>query len=190
VTSRIINQLIHFNAAGDELRRVQLPDDAAPWHAVESPTGTFIVSNRNRQLQQNQIIEVNTAGKVLRQFSRSHLPSDSASVAPHVGVDSHGNVFAADSHRILLLDAHLGLRRVIVDEHQFNYRQPRRLSYIEQSGQLFVVLYSRVVDFDVLCLKQSATGGHISAITGHLSQASEDSSVHRVIFEHTTIVTD
>ena len=30
----------------------------------------------------------------------------------------------------------------------------------------------------------------ISAITGHLSQASEDSSVHRVIFEHTTIVTD
>jgi len=31
-------------------------------------------------------------------------------------------------------------------------------------------------------LEQSATGGHISAITGHLSQASEDSSVHRVIF--------
>ena len=39
-------------------------------------------------------------------------------------------------------------------------------------------------------LEQSATRGHISAITGHLSQASEDSSVHRVIFEHTTIVTD
>ena len=39
-------------------------------------------------------------------------------------------------------------------------------------------------------LEQPATGGHISAITGHLSQASEDSSVHRVIFEHTTIVTD
>jgi len=29
-----------------------------------------------------------------------------------------------------------------------------------------------------------------STITGHLSQASEDSSVHRVIFEHTSIVTD
>ena len=28
------------------------------------------------------------------------------------------------------------------------------------------------------------------SFTGHLSQASEDSSVHRVIFEHTTIVTD
>ena len=39
-------------------------------------------------------------------------------------------------------------------------------------------------------LEQSATGGHISAITEHLSQASEDSSVHRVIFEHTAIVTD
>ena len=37
-----------------------------------------------------------------------------------------------------------------------------------------------------------ATGGHISAITGHLSQASEDSPVHHVcvIFERTTIVTD
>ena len=39
-------------------------------------------------------------------------------------------------------------------------------------------------------LEQSATGGHISVITGHISQASEDSSVHRVTFEHTTIVTD
>ena len=41
VTSRHTRQLIQFDEVGDELRRVQLPDDMVPVHAVESPTGTF-----------------------------------------------------------------------------------------------------------------------------------------------------
>ena len=62
-------QLRQFDADGDELRRVQLPDHMEPWHAVESPTGTFIVSLYNTQLEQYQVVEVNTGGEVLRQFS-------------------------------------------------------------------------------------------------------------------------
>jgi len=151
VTLRDTPQLIQFDEVGDELRRVQLPDDMDPWHAVESPTGTFIVSRYNEQL--GHVSEVNTGGEVLRQFSGSHLPS--LRVTPRVAVDSHGNILVADGYnrRILLLDAQLTLLRVVVDQHQLNYEQPLRLCYIEQSGQLLVGLYKRggVEVFDVVC---------------------------------------
>ena len=110
---------------------------------MESPTETFIVSLYNTQLEQHQVVEVNTGGEVLRQFSDSRLPSLGAT--RHVAVDSHGNIFVADedNRRILLLDVvddHLSLRRVIIDEHQLDYKEPRRLCYREQSKQLLVVL--------------------------------------------------
>jgi len=149
MTSRYPHQLIQFDEVGDELRRVQLPDDMDPWHAVESPTGTFIVSRYNYQLKQGHVSEVNTGGEVLRQFSGSHL---SPLRTPHVAVDSHGNILVADqdNSRILLLDDHLTLLRVIIDKHQLNDKSPDRLCYIEQSGQLLVVLSGDVEVFDVL----------------------------------------
>jgi len=143
-------QLIQFDEVGDELRRVQLPDDMEPWHAVESPTGTFIVSRYNEQLDQGHVSEVNTGGEVLRQFSGSHLLS--LRRTPRVAVDSHGNILVADQYnrRILLLDDHLTLLRVIIDKHQLN-KWPQCLCYIEQSGQLLVALWGGVDVFDVLC---------------------------------------
>jgi len=144
-------QLMQFDADGNELSRVDLPDDMLPRHAVESPTGTFIVGHHNTQLKQRQVSEVNTGGEVLRQFTGSRLLS--LSEPTHVAVDSHGNIFVAesDNRRILLLDAHLTLRRIILDEHQLNYKQPRRLCYREQSGQLLVGFNEPVVSvFDVV----------------------------------------
>jgi len=154
-TPRDTYQLIQFNADGNELRRVQLPHHMEPLHAVESPTGTFIVSLYNTQLMQHQVVEVNTRGVVLRQFSGSRLPS--LGITEHVAVDSRGNIFVADQHNrhILLLDDHLSLRRVIIDEHQLNYEGPKRLCYREDKGQLLVALYDikhkAVSVFDVLC---------------------------------------
>jgi len=138
VTSRDTKQLRQFDAVGDELRRVDLPRDMEPLHAVESPTGTFIVSHRDTQLKHDQVSEVNTGGQVLRQFSGSRLIP--LGVTPHIAVDSQGNTFVADHDNgcILLLDSKLTLRRVIIDEHQLNYKQPRRLCYSEHSGQLLV----------------------------------------------------
>ena len=154
VTSWHTRQLRQFDADGDELRRVQPPDHMEPRHAVESPTGTFIVSLYNKQLKQCQVVEVNTGGEVLRQFSGSRLASLGATL--HIAVDSHGNIFVADSvnRHILLLDDHLSLRRVIIDEHQLNYEEPPwRLCYREDKGQLLVGFYdSRAVAvFDVIC---------------------------------------
>ena len=151
VTSRDTRQLRQFDADGDELRRVQLPDHMEPHHAVESPTGTFIVSINNLKLKQGQVVEVNTGGEVLHQFSGSRLIS--LVDIPHIAVDSHGKIFVADynNRRILLLDDHLSLRRVIINEHQLNYKPPLCLCYVEQSGQLLVGLHgSEVAVFDVL----------------------------------------
>jgi len=149
VTSRIGRQLRQFDAAGDELRRVGLPDYMKPNHAVESPTATFIVGHFYTQLAHCQVSEVSTEGQVLRQFSGSSL-----GVPEHIAVDRQGNIFVADvaNGRILLLDAQLALRRVIIDERQLNGRLPHCLCYLEQSGQLLVGLnlYSSLAVFDVL----------------------------------------
>jgi len=151
VTSRgDTNQLIQFDAVGDELSRVDLPRDMLPHHAVESLTGTFIVSHSDTQLKQRQVSEVNTGGQVLRQFSGSRLLP--LGWAPHVAVDSQGNIFVVDyaTGHILLLDSELALRRVI-DEHQLNYIWPQRLCYNEQTGQLLVAFDGEdVAVFDVL----------------------------------------
>ena len=110
--------LMQFDKDGNELRRVQLSANVKPRHAVESPSGSFIVSCYNRKLEQDQIIEVNTGGEVQRQFRGSHLSP--LGTTPRVAVDSRGNIFIADrdNRRILTL------RRVIVDEDQPNFDQP------------------------------------------------------------------
>jgi len=141
-------QLRQFDAAGDELRRVGLPDYMHPWHAMESPTGTFIVGHDNRQLGR-QVSEVNTEGQVLHEFSGS------LGGPAHIVVERQGNIFVTDHdkrrRRILLLDAQLALRRVIIDERQLYGRGPHCLCYTEQSGQLLVGFEKGgVAVFDVL----------------------------------------
>jgi len=156
MTSFDTKQLMQLDSDGNELRRVQLPDYMEPRHAVESPRGSFVVSHHNKQLKpkpEYQISEVNTAGEVLRQFSGSRLSS--LGYTEHVAVDSHGYIFLADyvNHHILLLDAQLRLRRVIIDKHQLNYKQPWRLCYREQTGQLLVGFddQNSIAVFDVIC---------------------------------------
>jgi len=149
VTSRGSNQLTQFDSFGDELRRIDLPDDMEPFHAVQSPTGTFIVSHFNTPLKQCHVSEVDTGGQVLRQFSGSRLLP--LGFTRHIAVDSQGNVFVADweTGRILLLDSELVLRRVVIDEHQLDNYKPLRQCYVEQSGQLLVRLDRDVAAFDV-----------------------------------------
>jgi len=146
--SSLGRRLRQFDAAGGgELRRVGLPEYMETYHAVESPTGTFIVAHRNRQLNQDQVSEVSTEGQVLRQFS-GH--------SQHIAVDRQGNIFVADSDmrdngRILLLDGQLALRRVIVNQRQLSDRLPRRICYTDQSGQLLIGFFGGgVAVFDVL----------------------------------------
>ena len=154
VTLRGTRQLIEYDADGNEFVRVQLPYDMYDMelrYAVQSPTGTFTVSLYHTHLKRWQVVEVNTGGEVLRQFSDARQLS--LGFTPHVAIDSYGNMFVADAHnrRILLLDNHLSLRRVIIDEHQLNYKHPWHLCYVEESGQLLVGLDDSVALFDVLC---------------------------------------
>ena len=151
---RLSRRLMQFDTVSDELRHIQLPNYMRPRHAVESPTGTFIVSHCAYQLRQYQVSEVDTDGEVLRQFSRSHLPPYHGISASYIAVDSHGNIMIQDEHcRILLLDDHLTLRRVIVDvdlNDLDTYKDIKRVCYTEQSGQLVVGYIFYVAVFDVL----------------------------------------
>ena len=151
VTSPETKQLVRFDAYGDELRRVQLPRNFIPRHAVESRASTFIVSCSDMEADRDMVLEVNDDGYLLRQFSGGHLPS--LRWPNHIGVDSRGMIFVADAYssRVLLLSARLALRRVIVDERQLNYRPLRDLCYVEQTGHLLVALDNSVVVFDLLC---------------------------------------
>jgi len=146
VTSYGNSELMRFDADGNELRHVSLPEGTAPYHAVESPSGRFIVIHSNTQLKQWQVSEVNSKGEILRQFNGSLSWPD------HIAIDSQGNVFAADTgnHRILLLDTQLVLRHVIIDERQLNNQEPRRLCYVKQSGQLLVGFNNSFMLFEVL----------------------------------------
>jgi len=132
VTSLNTHQLTQFQADGDEVRRVQLSDHMEPWHAVESPTETFIVRLYNVELDLRQVAEIDTLGEVLRQFSGSRLTS--LGYTPHFAADSRGNIFVADedNRHVLLLDDHLSLRRVIDEHQQLKYKEPRRLCYNSQ----------------------------------------------------------
>jgi len=152
VTIYNTNQMTQFDAYGDELRRVQLSRHMYPHHAVESPTGTFIVSLGNAQMKLNQLVEVNTGGEVLNLFSNMPGPVRSLCYIEHVAIDSRGNIFLQDSrnHHIQLFDARLSLRGVIINEHQLNYKEPSSLCYRERSGQLLVGLIDGVAVFDVL----------------------------------------
>lgn len=147
VTSPEVRQLIQFDSDGDELRRVQLPDSVALRHAVESPTGAFIVSLTDRELDQDLIREINTEGEVLRQFG-----SPSLRWPDHLTIDSHGNIFVTDAFNchILLFSSHLALRRVIVDERQLNSKPVRGVCYLEKSGRLLVPSDASIAMFDVL----------------------------------------
>jgi len=160
VTSRNIRELIQFGASGDELRRIKVLDNNIyAQHAVESPTGTFIVSHRTRvsphyytrdKHGKHEVSEVNAGGQVLRQFTVS--PILQLGCHTSVVLDSAGNIFVGDhlANRILLLDAKLAIRRAVIDEHQLIRRHASNLCYVEQAGQLLVGLAAQVAVFDVL----------------------------------------
>ena len=90
---------------------------------------------------------MDTEGEVVREFSGSRLPS--LRWPDHIHVDWRGNILVADrySQRVLLLDASLRLRRVLVDERQLGSKPLKGLHYVERTGHLLVALEDSVAVF-------------------------------------------
>ena len=163
VTSQTTKQLIQFDTDGKELRRIRLSDNTEPHHAVESSTGSFIVSHYNIEQKRHQVTRVDADGREVDHEDKAIIDSDQPSKQPrrnsqslglplHVVVDSGGRVIVADSEKrcVQLMYSRLTPRRVIVDEDQLNYDEPRRLCYVERTGQLLVGSKNSVAVFDVL----------------------------------------
>jgi len=151
VTSPETRQLMQFDADGEELRRIQLPRHILPRHAVESQAGTFVMSCSDTELDLDLVSLVSEDGQLIRQFSGCRLPS--LRWPNLLDTDSRGKIFLADTYnrRVLLLDAQLELRRIIIDEHQLNDDESLRgLCYVEQTGHLLVAMQNTVAVFDLL----------------------------------------
>ena len=94
-------------------------------------------------MQVDQISEVSIDGSLLRSFGgqrggAGHILAD-LNWPKHLCADSHGNVLIADrwNHRVLMLNEHLQLARLLVDKNRVT--EPERLSLDEPSGLLCVV---------------------------------------------------
>lgn len=138
VTSCHNNMLLLYDPDGIELTRVVVPGARKELlHAVETTHGTFMVSHAKPL---SQVSEVDAGSHVIRVYSgRRQLGSPY-----YLALDSDGRVLVADYGRrcVLLLSSRLELERVLLDaEHHRLVERPRRLCYVEQTGQLVVSSY-------------------------------------------------
>jgi len=144
------------------VRSVQLPRDIKnPIHAVETPTGTFIILHRCVEKKKEgwsgliwlfremkwDIGEVTRDGKmVIRRFIAAN-DSQRLRNPDFLSLDSERQLFVADyaNHRVILLNSDLRWNRVICptidedeDDEEKRIQLPKRLYYDEETKQLIV----------------------------------------------------
>jgi hypothetical protein len=126
------------------VRKVTLPEEFEPQHAVETSRGTFIVSHTWRPLVANSdnnnnndndsagrgdgVTEFDAYGKLLRSFGGGgHGRHDAGGVERltwpyHIALDQDGRIFVADfgNRRVLMLNSDLSLEKIIVGGEEWN----------------------------------------------------------------------
>jgi len=118
-------------------------------HAVESPTGNFIVCHGALTSPVQRVCEVTTDGTLIRSYGGRRGDEDGQLNSPtHLAVDTDGRVFVADRHncRIVMLDSKLQLCRVISTGGEATGDNPLRLCYNAESKRLMVGLNNGRVD--------------------------------------------
>jgi len=123
------------------------PDITSPLCVVMTTRKTFIVGYGFPWHEMNRVCEVDMTGRMLKAFGSS--PGEGVGQPGHVSLDDEERIIVADrlNNRVLLLTKQLMLQRVLVTwPVSDDARDPVRLHYDSQSGQLLVGLATGHVD--------------------------------------------
>lgn len=133
---------VYGGGSGNEVRRVPVPDHMAVRHAVETPTGTYVICNEANQASSQgshpAVAELDAEGRVLRRYEgprsvRVDLPWS-------LTVDGGGRILVAErfNSQVLHLNCNLQLNNVLVS---LTDGQPYRIAHCKDSGLLSVSIY-------------------------------------------------
>jgi len=154
VVSRGERKLQIFTTHGTLLQNIPLQADIqCPWHAVQLPTGQFLVSHWGRSL--HRVCLVGVDGAVVRSYGGQ---AGSQMNGPRgLAVDREGRVLVADqcNDRLLVIDQSLSSAHemsVCVDgglnrPYSLWYDQPRRRLYIGELSGGRVIVIDNLKDF-------------------------------------------
>jgi len=128
-------------------RIVKLPLDMKELkHAVESGSGTYLISHGWTDVSQHRICEVNLDGKIVRSYGGQMGGGVGQLNGPvHMAVDAEGNVYVADwdNYRVVVLDPTLTECKVIV---KYGTVRPLRLYYVPELKRLLIGLFDGHID--------------------------------------------
>ena len=138
-----LSELLILSPSGCIVCRVPLPTDIVqPQHATAMPSGNVLISQGLSPDFLHRICEVSSSGQILRSFGGSRGDGAESLNKPYYIVhdDVGDNVFVADGDngRVLLLDAQLRLKRVLLSMDADGIAQPYRLRYIRDTRHLIV----------------------------------------------------
>ena len=135
--------------SGRRMKYIPLTGDMKKYevcHAIESNRDSFFVSHG--RWASATVSEIDSEGRVIRVFDNKEL------YCGHLALDSVGRLLVADwnenNDRVVLLDEHLELIRILFDKERLDGARPTRLSYNKNNNKLAVGLYdeSQVKIFD------------------------------------------
>ena len=137
VTSYDGDVLSLYSGEGRLVSRITLPRLSKARHAVRTSNGTFVVC---RTLPWHDVIEVDLSGHVIR-VNKAEL-----NWPRRLALCGNGDVMVVDSgsSRVMLLTDQLTLKRILLSGEEEGLKNPWRLSYTPDTGQLVVGDLSKI----------------------------------------------
>lgn len=124
------------------------PDVALPYHAVQTSTGSVVLSHGGKGNRTHRVLELSLEGEVLRSFPADNQLDGNLNCPLHLALDGENRVFVADYYNglVILLRHHLELDCLLVVEARDGVRRPSRLCYLADRKMLFLVNGNKSVD--------------------------------------------
>jgi hypothetical protein len=140
--------VVIYNQQRIKLTSLQFPHSSivCPWHAIQTVSKTFMVCLGLTNTELNQVCEVNNKGAIVKSYGNSPGHNKGHFNTPeHIAMACDERVLVADYHnrRVLLLDKHLKIQRVLLS---WPSDCPTRLYYDEHTKELIVGLRSGQFD--------------------------------------------